>query len=86
MSVERGSQTLHCTLDYHQDVIAKTEHGVKIGNQFVVTPFTVRQVIEYGLDNGWKPGEAGKPLNLRAIDDKIDLKLEKYKENQLNKK
>jgi hypothetical protein len=43
--------------------------------QLVITPHIVRQVVEYALKQGWNPSEKGPQLNLRDIEDKLDLRL-----------
>ncbi|MEM7163154.1 MAG: hypothetical protein AAF487_12025 [Bacteroidota bacterium] len=40
-----------------------------------ITPGVVKEVIEYGIQNGWKPEKPGKELRLNLIDDKINLNL-----------
>ena len=40
-----------------------------------ITPSIVRQVIEYGLKNGWAPTEKGKPLDFGAMDERINIDL-----------
>ncbi len=78
-----SSPKLICYFGYHHDE-DEFEHdglkGVHLTNQFVVTPYTVRQAIEYGLANGWQPSKKGKDLRMGHIDDKIDLRLEQNKE------
>ena len=82
----QGGQKLWCQFDYHQD---KTPHddggGFTLSNQFVITPYIVRQVIEYGLKNGWTPLEKGAEIRLGYLDDKIDLRLDQNKENEIKK-
>ena len=80
MSEIKGGSKLLCKFDYHHIPIEITHNGrdLKIlANQFVITPNTVRQAIEYALSIGWKPVEKGADLNLGHIDEKIDLKLDK---------
>jgi hypothetical protein len=78
MTEVQGSSKLSCSFDYHQIPI-KSDDITILANQFVITPFTVRQVVEYALSIGWKPFEKGQDIDLRKIDDKIDLKLDKYR-------
>jgi hypothetical protein len=54
-------------------------------NQFVITPYTVRQVIEYALSTGWKPFEKGRDLTIADMDDKIDLRLDRNRANNFKK-
>jgi len=81
----QGGQKLFCQFDYHQDKVLNDDGSISLSNQFVVTPYIVRQVIEYGLQNGWTPLGKGSELKLWHLDDKIDLRLDKNKENVLNK-
>jgi hypothetical protein len=63
----KGSPKLLTAFDYHYDAQSSAK-------QFVVTPFIVRQVIEHALQNGWKPFEKGRDLELPAAD-KFNLNL-----------
>jgi len=66
-------QQLMVKFDYrHREI--KEADGVSPEQQFVVTPNIVRQTIIYGIENGWKPGENGKPLDLQHINHKITWK------------
>ncbi|QNR24878.1 hypothetical protein [Croceimicrobium hydrocarbonivorans] len=69
---EKG-QRLMVKFDYHHKRI-QTNDSVSLQQQFLVTPDIVRQTIDYGKKNGWKPSEKGKPLDLNHIDDKINWK------------
>ena len=69
----KGSPKLLTAFDYYYPPIQSTNISV---NKFVVTPYIVRQVIEYALSVGWKPFEKGQDLGLQ-VDDKINLRLEK---------
>jgi hypothetical protein len=40
-----------------------------------ITPFIVRQVIQYGINSGWTPEKRSSELWLGFLDNKIDLKL-----------
>lgn len=64
-------QSLKVKFDYHHNEIKKSD-GVSLKQQFVITPDIVRQTIELGIKEGWKPQEIGKPLNLHYIDTKVD--------------
>lgn len=39
----------------------------------VLTPWVVRQVIDYGLENGWKPFEKGKDFLVKDIEANLDI-------------
>lgn len=78
-----SSPKLICYFEYHQDkepVEQNGSKGVRLTNQFIITPYIVRQAIEYGLANGWEPFKRGKDLCLGHIDEKIDLRLEQNRE------
>ena len=72
----QGGQQLCCCFDYHQDRVPRGGGVVSLVNQFVVTPYIVRQAIEYALTQGWTPLTGGGELLLGHIDDKIDLRLD----------
>lgn len=76
---------LICYFDYHHELVPKKEGKTSCSNQFVITPYIVRQSIEYGLAKGWTPFEKGKNLNLGHIDDFIDLRLDRNKENVIGR-
>ncbi len=74
-----GSPKLQCYFGYHQDEAAYEHAGMEgtaLSTQFVVTPYIVREAILYGLANGWDPSIVGKDLNLRHLDDKIDMRIQ----------
>ena len=57
---EKNGQLLTSNFKYHFKQISQTglEDGSKVTHlkqQFIITPFIVRQVILYGLINGWTP-------------------------------
>ncbi len=83
MTEIEGSGKLLCYFDYHQDWVAIpcVPGSFSASNQFVITPYTVRQVIEYGLQNGWKPFEKSPNVSLGSLDEKIDLRLNQNREN-----
>ena len=41
----------------------------------IITPKTIRQIIEFALKNDWKPYENRKPLFLKDFEDYIELEL-----------
>jgi hypothetical protein len=72
----QGGQQLVCGFSYHHDWEALGPGRWALSNQLVVTPYIVRQAIEYGLSQGWTPQSGGGTLRLGQIDDKIDLRLD----------
>jgi hypothetical protein len=72
----KGGQKLLTRFDYQYSPVAPPSPGEIYADQFVVTPYIVRQVIEFALGAGWKPFEKGSDLIL-PVDDKIDLRLDK---------
>ncbi len=76
----QGGQHLVCYFDYHQDRTRHEDGSVSLSCQFVVTSYIVRQTIEYGLAHGWRPLERGAELRLGHLDNKIDLRLNKNRE------
>jgi hypothetical protein len=88
MTETEGSPKLLCGFDYHQTPIKHEVNGqifTQTTNQFVITPYTVRQVIEYALSTGWKPFEKGRDLTIADMDDKIDLRLDRNRANNFKK-
>ena len=76
MTETPSSPRLSCSFGYHQIPVKATLNGMEIArlnNQFVITPFIVRKVIEYALAQDWTPFEKGKDLVLGSINDKIDI-------------
>lgn len=81
-----GGQQLHCMFDYHHDQNPiGTSEDRQLSNQFVVTPYIVRQVIEYGLSRGWTPLSGRGELRLGHVDDKIDLRFDKNRADAIRK-
>ena len=80
-----GGQALVCYFDYHQDRIPRGEGAVSLVNQFVVTPYTISQVIRHGLANGWTPTTGGSELNLGHLDAVIDLRLDRNREDVIKR-
>lgn len=75
-----GGQILQATFPYLQDVTEFADGSGFAENQFVITPYTVREVILLALSQGWKPLDSGKPFFLDDIEDRINLRLEENKE------
>jgi len=53
--------------------------GYSKGQQLIVTPQLVRQIILYGLSEGWTPLEDKKTLFLGYLDDVLDLQIGRHK-------
>ncbi|MBD2767581.1 hypothetical protein IC235_06715 [Hymenobacter sp. BT664] len=49
--------------------------GYSTKQQLIITPYIVRQVIQYALSKGWEPKEKGPQLHLPDIEGMIDLRL-----------
>ena len=65
-------QKLLTQFDYHS-FQSPTDNCLR--QRLSITPSLVRQVIEYGLNQGWTPGKRARDLRLGFLDDKIDIKL-----------
>ena len=72
-----GGQQLVCSFGYHHDRTPRGDGSVAYTNQFVVTPYIVRQAIQYGLSQGWAPLAGRGVLRLGRVDDAIDLRLDR---------
>lgn len=85
MTEVEGAPRASAYFDYHQERVASElaegAIGTSLVNQFVVTPYTVRQVIRHALSVGWNPLKAGKDLKLGHLDDKVDLRLSRNRSN-----
>ncbi|MEM8955587.1 MAG: hypothetical protein AAGD22_15645 [Verrucomicrobiota bacterium] len=79
-------QVLSAPFPYLQDRTDFEDGSAMLDNQFVITPYTVREVILYALDHGWKPLERGAPLHIPDIEDKIDLRLGQNKEHAIKER
>jgi DUF1365 family protein len=83
MADTRNGQILNAQFAYSQDVTPLGNGSYSLTNQFVVTPYTVRQVILQGLAEGWRPLARAKPLYLADIERKIDLRLDLNKATKI---
>ena len=79
----QGGQRLSCSFDYHQDVMPSGPGRWTVSNQFVVTPYIVRQVIDHALAQGWTPLSGGGELQLGSLDGLIDLRLDQNREEPI---
>lgn len=71
MSAEINGQKLFARFNYN--TINKKSN--KFSNPFIITPFTARQTIMYGLKKGYKPETKQRDLNLGNLSDTIDIKI-----------
>jgi len=75
------SRLLRTSFGYHSKLIEELHDtdGKTIGystrQQLIVTPYIVRQVIQYALGEGWNPKENGPQLYLPNTEEMIDLRL-----------
>lgn len=73
LNMQNQVQILTATFNYH-GTYSKINNQLKVGHQFVITPYAVKQVIEYALENGWTPAIKKPQMNLGKMDDKVDWK------------
>jgi hypothetical protein len=78
---KENGQLLTGSFSYNSNRVTNFEKNGTISSwslfqRIKITPDTVRQVIEYGLKNGWDPQSKGQ-LNLGNMDDKVGLNLKK---------
>jgi hypothetical protein len=64
-------QKLLTQFEYHS-FKSPTDNCLK--QQLVITPSIVKQVIEYGLKQGWTPEKRGGELSLGFLHNKINIK------------
>lgn len=82
---EINGQVLIGWISYHSNYVSHfNEEGIarswSLYQRTMVTPRTIREVILYGLNNGWKPQEYLKPMYIHDLDDKINLQLKQITE------
>lgn len=76
----QAGQLLSTAFGYHSTVIEEIQMPdgttIRHGQQRLrVTPFLVRQIIEYALRNGWQPEGKGQFYLPEAVERVIDLRL-----------
>jgi hypothetical protein len=76
MSDVEGAGIVFASFDYHHIQVPLPTGGFSMTDQFVITPYIVRQVAQLALAQGWKPLEKGKNLHLGSVDSRIDLRLD----------
>jgi hypothetical protein len=79
--VERNGEILTGKFSYHSIKIPNDGSTEESQNwawrqRMKLTPKTIRQIIEYGLKNGWNPHEKTGLMDLRDMDDQIELNFE----------
>lgn len=66
--------TIACTLGYHQTAVPIGNGAFALTEQIVITSGIVRRVIEHAVEErGYDPRSAGKQIDLRRVDEVIDL-------------
>ncbi len=78
--LEENGEILTGSFSYHENMVTNFTKDGKINSwsgypRIKITPNTIRQVIEYGLKNGWNPKINKGQLSLGNLDNKIDLSL-----------
>jgi len=78
--LDKNGEILTGAFSYNEHTITNFEKNGKIRSWSVyqrikITPNTIRQVIEYGLNNGWNPQKNKGQIRLGNMDDKIELNL-----------
>ena len=71
MSEEKSFSQLICEFN-HKDFWLYLSEGT--GDKWILTPQIIRQSIEYGLANGWKPREKEKHFIVKNMDKILDIK------------
>lgn len=71
LNMQNQVQVLTANFTYH-GTYTKVNNQLKDGHQLVITPYVVKQVIEYALKNGWIPAIKKPQMNLGNMNDKID--------------
>lgn len=65
-------QKLLTQFEYHS---FKSTTDNSLRQRLIITPNIVRQVIDYGLKQGWTPEKRANDLRLGFFDNKIDIKI-----------
>lgn len=79
--LNNGGQILTTAFNYHHKVVEEgiSENGGtwrSLEQQLIITPYIVRQSIQYALKKGWNPSEKGPQFTLAGIENHIDLRIE----------
>ena len=88
MTEEKSNSRLICDFEYKNFWLYFKEivqgQDIKIPS-WNLSPKIVRQVINYGITNGWRPFEKGKEFVIKNIESKINIKeSDSISENQTN--
>jgi len=78
MSDFEKSGKVFASFDYHQIPVTRIINGyeyTELTDQFIITPYIVRQVVQLALAQDWKPLEKCDNLRLGQVDERIDLRL-----------
>jgi len=78
--IDKNGEILTGVFSYNEHTVTNFKRNGKIRSWSVyprikITPNTIRQVIEYGLKNGWNPQKNKGQIRLGNMDDKIELNL-----------
>lgn len=66
----KNGQLLNAKFNYHH----KPKNTISENNlQFKISSRIVKQIIDFGLENGWKPMEQIAVLNLGHVDNEVEL-------------
>jgi hypothetical protein len=76
---DKEGQLLSTAFGYHAKAVGETytsdgHKTIHTKQQLVITPYIVRQVIEYALQKGWNPQKKGPQLRLH-VEAAINLRL-----------
>ena len=78
LSPVEKSGRVFAAFDYHHIRVPVVNNGqeyVRLTNPLIITPYTVRQVVQLALAQGWNPQEKSDNLCLGFVDEKVDLRL-----------
>lgn len=82
MTEEKSNSRLICDFSYKNlniyfwELVKNDDSYKDIGlwiTEGVLTPWVVRQIIDYGIANGWKPFEKGKDFIVKDIEANLDI-------------
>lgn len=79
MSAFEKSGKVFASFDYHHIQVPFSHNGcqgILNTDQFVITPYIVRQVVQLAIAQGWNPLEKSDNTQLGHVDSLIDLRLD----------